>query len=448
MIKNEKVSTYVSNIFKTISNRVIICYYESAFNKVIMKKIFKLGCLLLSSLAIPSCGSNQDNNKNNIDMSRYPNFIENVNDISYSFGSKEIQDPFWKGNVIYNESVLMFQNEGTDEISGNLIYKPTKIISVRDYSLKISYKENVDYKLEGNKIILLNKEINYRTKTQVSGGEVPEGFVLKDSISNQLTDLVNMGGCVYTESSFYYGSQLWVTYAYDINELDKDYDIYPQYNLEKLPKIKQKLENKESIKIVALGDSVLEGCSSSKLFKHEPYLDTFIELTRQGLVRLYGYDDKDIILDNQSVGGMMSSWGAQDAQINNVINAEPDLFFLHFGINDLGSKRSTMSFYEDIESIILRVKAALPNCSIVIMSPFNPQPDLYDYEKMKDYFSIVKDELVDNQEDTYLLDIFKLSNDISKNKKYLDMSANGINHVNDFASRVYTNAILSTFYKY
>lgn len=257
-----------------------------------------------------------------------------------------------------------------------------------------------------------------------------------------------MGGCVYTESSFYYGSQLWVTYAYDINELDKDYDIYPQYNLEKLPKIKQKLENKESIKIVALGDSVLEGCSSSKLFKHEPYLDTFIELTRQGLVRLYGYDDKDIILDNQSVGGMMSSWGAQDAQINNVINAEPDLFFLHFGINDLGSKRSTMSFYEDIESIILRVKAALPNCSIVIMSPFNPQPDLYDYEKMKDYFSIVKDELVDNQEDTYLLDIFKLSNDISKNKKYLDMSANGINHVNDFASRVYTNAILSTFYKY
>ena len=182
--------------------------------------------------------------------------------------------------------------------------------------------------------------------------------------------------------------------------------------------------------------------------KHEPFLDNFIELTRQGLVRLYDYNDKDIVLDNQSVGGKMSSWGAQDTQVNNVIKAQPDLFFLHFGINDLGDKRSTMSFYEDIESIVLRVKADLPDCSIVIMSPFNPQPDLYDYEKMRDYFSIVKDELVDTQDDVILLDMFKFSNEISKNKKYLDMSANGINHVNDFASRVYVNSILSTFYKY
>ena len=37
---------------------------------------------------------------------------------------------------------------------------------------------------------------------------------------------------------------------------------------------------------------------------------------------------------------------------------------------------------------------------------------------------------------------------MTKNKKYLDMSANGINHVNDFASRVYLQAILSTMYDY
>lgn len=410
-----------------------------------MKRIFKFSCLLLSAMALMGCGRETEKG---IDMSKYPNYVENTNKLSYSFDAKEIQDPFWKGNVIYNESVLMFQDEGSEEISGNLMYKPTKIISVRDYTLKTEYKENEDYKVEGNKIILLNKKLNYRTKNQVVGGEVPEGFNLVPSISNLNTDIVNMGGCVYTESSFYYGAQLWVTYAYDINDIEKEYDIFPKYNLDKLPKIKAKLENKEPIKIVGLGDSVLEGCSSSKLMKHEPFLDNFIELTRQGLVRLYDYNDKDIVLDNQSVGGKMSSWGAQDTQVNNVINAQPDLFFLHFGINDLGDKRSTMSFYEDIESIVLRVKADLPDCSIVIMSPFNPQPDLYDYEKMRDYFSIVKDELVDTQDDVILLDMFKFSNEISKNKKYLDMSANGINHVNDFASRVYVNSILSTFYKY
>lgn len=381
-------------------------------------------------------------------MSKYPNYVENVDELSYSFGAKEIQDPFWKGNVIYNESVLMFQEDGNEEISGNLIYEPTRIISVRDYTLGVEYKENTDFKVEGNKIVLLNKSLSYRTHSQVIGGEVPEGFQLVPSITNLNTDLVNMGGCVYTESSFYYGAQLWVTYAYDINNIEENYGIFPKYNLDSLPKIKAKLENKEPIKIVGLGDSVLEGCSSSKLMKHEPFMDNFIELTRQGLVRLYGYNDSDIVLDNQSVGGKTSAWGAQDTQVNNVIKASPDLFFLHFGINDLGDRRSTMSFYEDIESIVLRTKAALPDCSIVIMSPFDPQPDLYDYTKMEDYFSVVNDELVEQQDDVMFLDMFKFSRDISKNKKYLDMSANGINHVNDFASRLYVNSILSTFYKY
>ena len=55
-------------------------------------------------------------------------------------------------------------------------------------------------------------------------------------------------------------------------------------------------------------------------------------------------------------------------------------------------------------------------------------------------------------EETYdhvqLIDVFKLSLEMTKNKKYLDMSGNGINHVNDFASRVYLQAILSTMYDY
>ena len=224
-----------------------------------MKRIFKFSCLLLSAMALMGCGRETEKG---IDMSKYPNYVENTNELSYSFDAKEIQDPFWKGNVIYNESVLMYQDEGSEEISGNLMYKPTKIISVRDYTLKTEYKENEDYKVEGNKIILLNKKLNYRTKNQVVGGEVPEGFNLVPSISNLNTDIVNMGGCVYTESSFYYGAQFWVTYAYDINDIEKEYGIFPKYNLDKLPKIKAKLENKEPIKIVGLGDSVLEGCSS------------------------------------------------------------------------------------------------------------------------------------------------------------------------------------------
>ena len=44
--------------------------------------------------------------------------------------------------------------------------------------------------------------------------------------------------------------------------------------------------------------------------------------------------------------------------------------------------------------------------------------------------------------------VFNLSKELYKTKKYLDMSANGINHVNDFASRIYLNSIVATLYDF
>ena len=56
----------------------------------------------------------------------------------------------------------------------------------------------------------------------------------------------------------------------------------------KISRTIEKLKNKEEVKIVGLGDSVLEGCSSSKKFNHEPYMDTFIEMVKDNLSSLYG----------------------------------------------------------------------------------------------------------------------------------------------------------------
>ena len=410
-----------------------------------IKKYFKNFLLISGGILMASCNTKPIENEQ-FDYSKYPLYNENVDSIEYKFNDKEISDPFYKGNVVYNESVLLTKDDETGEISGNLMFKPTKILAVKDYTLKTKdYRQDVDFTLDGNKIIKKEgSDIPYRTHAELVGESIPEGYRLVTQISNQLTDLVNMGGAIYTESPFYYGSQLWVSYVYDVKEIDPNLDKYPTFNDTKISRTIEKLKNKEEVKIVGLGDSVLEGCSSSKKFNHEPYMDTFIEMVKDNLSSLYG---TTVNLKNLSVGGTQSSWGCQAKQINNIVAEQPDLLFLHFGINDLGGQRATIAYADDMESIILDIQSKLPNCDIILLSPFAPNNLLYDYDKMQEYVDVLK-----GFEETYdhvqLIDIFSLSKEMTKNKKYLDMSANGINHVNDFASRVYLQAILSTMYDY
>ena len=410
-----------------------------------IKKYFKNFLLISGGILMASCNTKPIENEQ-FDYSKYPLYNENIDSIEYSFGDEEISNPFYKGNVVYNESVLLTKDETTGEISGNLMFKPLKILAVKDYTLKTKdYIQDVDFTLDGNKIIKKeDSNIPYRTRAELVGESIPEGYRLVNQITNIPTDLQNMGGAIYTESPFYYGSQIWVSYVYDVKEIDPNLDKYPTYNDTKISRTIEKLKNKEEIKIVGLGDSVLEGCSSSKKFNHEPFMDIFIEMVRDNLSSLY---DTTVNLKNLSVGGKKADWGCQGEQIDKIVAEQPDLLFLHFGINDLGSQRPSIAYADDMESIILDIQNKLPNCDIILLSPFAPNSVLYDYDKMQEYVDYLK-----GFEETYdhvqLIDVFKLSLEMTKNKKYLDMSGNGINHVNDFASRVYLQAILSTMYDY
>lgn len=410
-----------------------------------MKIISKFSCMLLATMVLASCGRNNMKDK-------YPNYVEDLNTIEYSFNDKEVQDPFWLGNVMYNESVLMFQKDGSEEISGNLLFVPKKIISVKDYSLKKDYIEGTDYKVEGRKIILLNKSIEYRTEKEVNGSAskqeyASKGYVLGEvSQVNTIDHIANMGGTIYTESKFYYGASLWVTYAYDINDIENNKDIFPKYDLSKLPKIKDKLDKKENLKIVGLGDSVLEGCSASSKMLHEPYQKSFFDMMKDGLERLYGIN---VTIDNQAVGGKDASWGQTDVVMNKVIESKPDLFIVHFGINDLGAGHSTMIYYNDIETIVLKVKQALPDVSILLMSPFFPYTGLYDESKMEEYADTISD-LENTEDNVKFFDMYRFSRKLAKlgEKSYYDFGANGVNHVNDFASRIYLQTLLNLFYDF
>ena len=52
--------------------------------------------------------------------------------------------PFWLGKKVYHEAVLMFSRDGKPA-AGQLLFQPSRIISVQDYGWVTNYIEGRDY---------------------------------------------------------------------------------------------------------------------------------------------------------------------------------------------------------------------------------------------------------------------------------------------------------------
>ncbi len=359
---------------------------------------------------------------------------------TYKFDFEETVTPYYLGNVIYNETVLLEDNGQT--ISGKLQYDAVKILSVRDYTFKTEYASE-NYSVEGN-VITAKKdgELPYLTSENLMGKNIPAPYREVNSITNVSTDYMMMGGTIYTESPLLYSNQIQVSYVFDPYSLKLD--EFASYATSGLPKTKAKLSAGEDVKIVVTGDSVAEGCSSSGHFNHEPFMPCWADLMTRGLDEAY---EGKVTLSNQAVGGKTSEWGCAAAQTSKIKAANPDVVFIHFGINDLGGGASANGFQDNISALILDVQTALPDCEFVIIKAFAPCEKAYDYEAMKKYWRKM-DDLTASIDNVYTLDMFTQSLTLFGEKKYFDVSANGINHLNDYSSRLYAMNILGSLIDY
>lgn len=409
-----------------------------------MKLFISMLMLPVLGLTAASCGGNGKPKDDKTPSSNLPNYV-NPEEAAYAFGASETVTPFYTGNVIYNESVLLIKGDDGKAV-GKLQFKPVRILSVRDFTLKKEYDLSL-FGVSGRTLTVNDPDrVTYLTEKNLQGLEMPEGFYLKNSVkemTNTLTDCVLMAGAVYTESPFYYGKQIYVSYVYDTKDLNTS--LYATYKTSVLPKTQAKLAFGDSLKICATGDSVMEGCSSSGRFNREPFMDNFMTLTVQELKR--AYSNENITLSNQAVGGMASGWGAKDAQTLKLANEHPDLLYIHFGINDLGSQNSAESYYINIKKIIDDVHGVNPDCEVVLIKAFNANPDIYDQAGFERYWKKL-DQLASENANVYTLDMFSQSLALINAKDYYSVTGNGINHVNDFSARLYAMNMIAQLVKY
>ena len=389
-----------------------------------MNKTLKFFALpLIGIMSLVGCTTN-DNTSDTTSATTHDS--TSINEDVYMYNDEQKYQKFWEDETIYNETVCLVEEDG--EIYGKLMFTPTEVISVRDYTTEKEIPAS-EYKIEGNRIIRTeNSTLPYFTEANMRGEDLPAGII--DTYQGKEHPIM------FTEGPGIVMRQLNVTYKHS-----EPWDGYkPVYLGDKLSKTIEKLTNKEHLTIGFYGDSIMTGCNASSKLVIPPYLDDFPTASVKMLKKLYNYEDIEFF--NTSKGGTLSDWGKTNVDVN--VNAySPDLVFLGFGMNDGSWNIKPNDFVSNIEFMIASIQARNQNAEIIVVSTILANPDSTQNAGQENYLEPLK-EMVKNYEGVAVMDMTSYSQYLLSKKRSVDILANNINHPSDFLVRGYVSSILTS----
>lgn len=347
---------------------------------------------------------------------------------SLSYDLDTLMLPFWETTRTYSESVMMVSESGNaEDATGELYHTPKRIISVTNAAMDTEYIEGVDWEFSDGKLKLLSgTRVPYLTHDDLYPEEPGEGF---SYWNNNKPDKI-----LFSESEFWHNNQILVTYDHDDLFVNEN---LPVYSGDILKNTAAKLKNGEDLYIVQNGDSISVGNNMSGCKNIAPYLPIWGELFAAQLRSNY---DSNITFNNTSVGGMTSVWGLENVD-KNIAKLSPDLVIIGFGMNDASGNMSKETFKANISGMIDRVRAQNPDAEFILVSSIvgNPAagnvgmtiPQLREgiYELAQEYTGVA------------VADMTSIHSQLLEKKKYLDMTGNNINHINDYLGRWYAQIL-------
>ena len=334
--------------------------------------------------------------------------------------------PFWEGKVMHDESVLMISREGKPAEAA-LLFKPKKIISVKNAGQNIEYKEGIDWEYKDGKLRLLpNSKAIFMADSELYPDSTRKSFPKQGG-----------GRILFNEGSFFHEKQLAVTYKHKKNAWK---GIVPKYEGENLPHIIDLLKKKQSVHVLLYGDSIAAGANSSGKSNAEPKLPDWGSLIVENLKRHY---QNSIRFTNTAVGGMDSKWGINQVQ-KEVVDYNPDLVIIAFGMNDGSGKMTAERFKGNISGIIKSVRARNAKAEFILVSTMLPNPESFFVGTQPDFKNALEELTGDG---IVLVDMTEVHRELLKYKSYQDLTGNNINHPNDFLIRWYAQEISGVLLK-
>lgn len=347
---------------------------------------------------------------------------------SYNF-STYAETKFWRGEIVYNESVYPLQNPDGTMPAIPLMYDAERVISVRDGTLGTEYKYGTDYTVSDGKLIILTT------------GNIPTIKYTSYKVASKPADTSTWQPCrdggytFFSEGSLFHRAQLAVTYTHK----DSWAGPIPESKAQLLPKTFSKLQNREKLTVVFNGDSITYGANASGLpsVNVAPHMPLWTDMTIAGLKKAYGYTDINSV--NTAVGGMNSAWGAANAN-ENISKYNPDLVFISFGQNDAPQGVTPEQFEANIKSIISTVRAKNPECEFVLVANMRSNPDTYFETHQASFLPVLKSL---EEEGIAVADVTSIHTYLMGIKTFADMTGNNVNHPNDFLIRFYAQIMLT-----
>lgn len=344
--------------------------------------------------------------------------------INGEYSLKNCLYPYWKGDTVYNESVMVHSDINGKLSPISLLYPIAEIIEVRCGNLKTVYREKQDYILEDGRLVI------------PEGSSVPitdYATLHPETRSDSCKEAVDGGFLLYDEKLQL--RQIHVTYR----AKTKEGVAFPTCKKAAFPKTIKKLESGETLKLHFFGDSITTGCSASGFFKYAPFMPIWPLMVTDELKRLY--PDADIQYSNAAVGGKCSRWATETSE-ERLKSYGADLVVIAFGMNDGPKSPDRYGIYN--RQLILDAKEANPDCEILEVSTTLPNKAFKRFYGNQDIFVSVLKNLCANYDFAELADMTEIHRSMLQRKRFEDISGNHINHPNDFLSRVYAQTVLQT----
>lgn len=334
--------------------------------------------------------------------------------------------PLNKGTVVYQESALAVKNPDGGYPDISLLYPITEIVSVRSSALDIEYVEGRDYELAGGKLRIL------------PGSAIPclayDELYLDSPVIGSSYAASN-GGWIYSrEGRTFHRLQIAVTYRHAA----ADYEGFVQpFKGTLLPKTEAKLAAHEPLKIAFLGDSITYGLNVSGPVNTAPFTPSWATMTVEALNTVYG---QNITFENFGICGTTAAWGIEQMD-GTVIPSNPDLLVVAFGMNDGAGNLSAADFTANLTAIVAKMKAANPDCEIVLVSTTLPNPEIPEAYKTQPTYEAAM--LALEEQGVAVVQMTSVHKSLLERKHFYDMTGSNLNHPNDFLARVYAQSLLS-----
>lgn len=354
---------------------------------------------------------------------------------SSSYDLYKYVTPFWQGNIVYNECVMPIRNKDGSLPYFELMYKANEIVSVKNYTLDVTYTEGPDYRLtsDGKLEIMPTGKIPIYAYTTLhptaASGAVED--------SNHYPHADDEDFEFWAEDSRISQMNIVVTYIHN----DTWSAPIPEKQYDNLPNTMSKLMHKEPLSIVVAGDSVSTGANSSRFLGISPFADAYPEMTAAALREKFGNDN--ITLVNSAIGGTMSNY--DNAKLDDtIIKYSPDLVMICFGMNDSSCDRVGISgaeFKQNMSGQIEYIKSKLPNAEILLIASVYGNIFTFPAERYEEHAAILH-ELADEYSGVGVADPQMIEKSLLEKKDYVTFMADNMVHPNDYGMRLIAQTIL------